>query len=237
MNGIVFQKNIFATQGIIENNIIQLAQHINVKYENGEKFGIIHKRLLNNCPKLHTRNDLKELSKLFINDFLKNFGPNELRIWYECTAPLTFSDEMLAMKYNKLLDIHNEWVYKWLKNHNIILNVDALLFGIEIRKEYKKSGVNFNENRKELILQLWGIIKTIHDGHYNKDLINMLENYIKILLQVCEANYYANLDLKNKEVLKNLYNTLCEVNHTSDGFKGHEMFYDYDGYGNTIFKP
>lgn len=238
--GIVFTKGIFAMIGIIEREMIRLAEHCNVKAENGEKYGVIYDRLLQVCPKLHTDQEHKQLSKQFVKDFATEFNHHELRVWFEVNAPITFGDEGLERKYHNLLKIHDAFVNKWLQDHELILTVDVYLFGNQVRDSYRKMGVSFSnsmfDNNTEDTEQLWGIIKTIRDSGYKKELIMPLQKYIKVLLDMSGGFYYNTLDLTDKDVLRELYYTLSEVLHKKDGYKGHNMFHDYDGYGNTIFE-
>ena len=239
--GICFEKSIFAMVGTIGDEIVKLAEHLNVQAEDGEKYGVIHERLLDACPKLHTKEQLKELAEEFVLDFIEEFNHRELYVWFNCNAPLTFGDEMLIRKYHNLLKIHDAWVGKWVREHNIILRVDAFLFGNEVREAYHKhSGICFDGSKfsdtQEWVLQLWGLVKTIHDSFYDSDLVSALQNSIKSLLHITGGEYYTTLDLTDKEVLRELYYVLCEVNHTSDGFKGHDMWHYYNGYGGTVFE-
>ena len=236
---ICFEKGIFATIGTIEGAIIDLTEYCNVKAENGEKFRVIYDRLLQKCPKLHTDEEHKQLSKQFINDFIKEFSHRELRIWFEVHAPMTFGDQELADKYYNLLKIHNAFVYKWLEDNNLILKVDVYLFGNRVKDAYKESGIDFDVDgfACEYTVQLWGLVKTIRDSGYKKTLIDSLQNPIKTLLEITGGHYYNTIDLTNKENLKELYYCLCEVICSSDGFQGKELFHSYNGYGDTIFTP
>ena len=238
---ILLSKGIFATIGEIERSIIELAEYLNVEFKNREKFGVIYERLLQKCPKLHTDEEHKQLSEQFVNDFIAEFSHRELRIWFEVYAPMTFGDETLQQKYYKLLDIHNAFVSKWMKAHNLLLRADAFLFGNRVRDAYRKVGIGFansiHDSGTPYTTQLWGIIKTIRDSGYQKEVIMPLQHSIKVLLEISGGSYYNTLDLTKKENLKELYYVLCEVLHTKDGFQGSEMFHSYDGYGGVIFDP
>lgn len=236
---ILFSKGIFATIGEIEGEMIRLARYCDVKAEDGEKFRVIYDRLLQKCPKLHTDEEHKQLSKKFVQDFVTEFSHRELRIWFEIHAPMTFGDEGLERKYFNLKKIHNAFVDKWLRDHKLILTVDVYLFGNQVRDAYREMGVSFAnsmlDNNYEYTMQLWGVIKTIRDNGYKKELVIALQDSIKLLLDMSGGFYFNTIDLTEEENLRELYYTLCEALHVSDGYKGHQMFHDYDGYGGTIF--
>ena len=239
--GIVFEKGIFATIGTIENEMLRLAEYCNVKAEDGEKYGVIYNRLLQKCPKLHTDEEHKQLSKKFVEDFVAEFSHRELRIWFETHAPMTFSDEGLERKYFNLIKIHNAFVNKWIKEHELILTIDVYLFGNQVRDAYREMGVSFSNNlldyETEYTLQLWGLIATIRNNGYKKELVIALQDSIEMLLEISGGFYFNTLDLTKEENLRELYYTLSEALHIGDAYKGHDMFHDYDGYGHTIFEP
>lgn len=239
--GIVFRKGIFAMQGIIEREIIDLTRYLHVKAENGENFGVIYKRLLQACPRLHDDEQHKKLAEKFVADFIKEFSAHDLRIWFEVNAPMTFGDERLHSKYYNLLKIHDAFIDKWLKEHDLTLKVDVYLFGNRVRDAYRDVGISFTNSSfsyvTEYTTQLWGLIKTIDDNHYNKELIHALEHSIKVLLQFSGGHYYLSMDLTDEKVLKELYEVLGEVLHMSDSFMGDEWCHSYNGYGDVIFNP
>lgn len=239
--GIVFKKGIFATIGIIEQEMLSLAEYCNIKVEDGVKYGVIYGRLLQKCPKLHTDEEHKQLSKKFVKDFVTEFSHRELRVWFEIHAPMTFGDEGLERKYFNLIKIHNAFVHKWLREHELILTIDVYLFGNQVRDAYKEMGVNFSndlyEFETEYTVQLWGLIKTIRDNGYKKELVIALQDSIKILLETSGGFYFNTLDLTKEENLRELYYTLSEALHIGEAYQGHDIFYDYDGYGHVIFEP
>ena len=194
----------------------------------------MHNSLLILCPKLHTREELVSLAEKFVNDFINTFNHQAFRIWFNCTAPMLFSDISLESKYFESLKIYENYVYQWLTNHKLTLRLDVFLFGKEVKKHY--NGFSFDAEN-EFTMQLWGIIKTIRETLYDEKIINALEDEIKTLILKCGNKYYTKKDIKDKNILKELYFELCEVLHTEDGFSGDRMFYSYDGYGNVYFTP
>ena len=227
---------IFATKGEIERSMLNMSRkkQINIVEKTySESYEILQKEY-----DLHTREELEKLANSFVEEFIEEFGIREFGIWYECVHRNVFANEYLQMKYHNLLKIHSAFLQFWIEKNKLKYKIEGYFFGIYVKKAYNELGIGFysdNEFIQEIVVQLWGVIKTIHDSIYDKVLIQALQESIKDLLNICGNCYYLKQDLTSKEILRTLYYELCETTGHSDGFKGHELFYDYDGYGNTIY--
>lgn len=141
----------------------------------------------------------------------------------------------MAQKYYKLVPILNKWFNDWIKNNiNVHYKVEAYLIGNKINTLLSQYSFNTNNLYAEPCEQLWALIKTIHTSFYNEELISTLSDVLEKLICFCAPKDYHKCNINDKNVLHQLYIELCEQLYKDDGYKGLKLFYDYDGYGNTI---
>lgn len=178
--------------------------------------------------------EIDDLVQKFIDDFINENGGHYLRIWDATSNQGWFNDESLNRKYNKVVPILQKWFNNWLEeNLNVKYKVEAYLIGDRIQSKIKEYCFSMKYTQEDCE-ELWGILRAIHHSFYNKELINSLQDTIQDLIIFCCPKDYQDIKL-NKENLHQLYVELNEALHKKEGFQGHELFHDYDGYGNVIW--
>ena len=217
-------------QGHLERAIMDLENHFNVDYH-GKTNGECIEELRKLCPKLHSEEELKEYSKELLYGIHQEYGFVGLRTWYRVQMKYAFfGHEMLSQKYEKLLKDIQGYVTKYCENHNILLTLDVYLFSIELQRAYKKEYGVLNEDK---LNDAYSILRTIHLMFYDEDIIELLADALEVSLMYSGDRYYLNQDLKKEEVLHELYIYISEELGMDDVYKGHGMFQQYDGYGNS----
>ena len=232
----------FANRGMIERELYSLSKKCDVEM-NGKKLGEIYEELLGFYPDLKGKDALNNLASKFIDDFREEYSYQGYRVFYHYYT--AGNDDLMRDKYHNQMQIYNDYVNSWLSDNDVVLDLDILLLGFEVKRKSKDYFFEVNDNT----LQLWGVVKTIKDSCFNEDLINVLMPEIKILLLKCRNKYYYDnillLKCKNncdnlfddEGLFRELYLELSEVLHLGEGIKGYDFGYDFDGYGNTVFSP
>lgn len=216
------------TIGDLERAIYELSNYFNVDY-NGLTNRECIEKLRKLCDKLHSDSFLKQFSKNLLFEIKEEFGFTGLRVWYSLTMKhAVFSNELLSMKYFLLhKDILN-FVNEYCKKEGIELVLDIYLAGIYLKKSFMDEFgfIDVEENK-----DLYYLLRTIHLSDYNPILINELHYLIEMELWKSQDKYFIKKDLRDEDILKELFIYLGEEFGDDEVYKGHKLFYDYDGYG------
>lgn len=219
------------TVGDVESAIYDFEKHFNVKYD-----GLTNRECIENlrslCPKLHSEDELKEFADNLLTAILEEFGFKGLRIWYLVYIRYSICIyEGMYEKYYKLCKDIYTFVDEYRQDYGLTLKLDVFLAVVEIRELYKK---RFGE-LEDRPMRLYSLVQTIHLSNYNPKVISELTYLVEQELWVAGDRYYCKQDLTSKNVLQELYVYLGELMNDDDVYKGHRVFYNYDGYGGVIF--
>lgn len=222
------------TQGQLEHAIIDLEDHFHVKYD-GKTNGECIEELRKLCPKLHSNEELQEYAKDILHKIHDKYGFTGLRTWYRTQMRNAFfGHELLSEKYSKLLKEIRDYINSYREEHDLTLTLDVYILSIEAQKIYKKEYGVLKEGN---LIDAYSILRTIHLMYYDEDLIESLTDALEVSLIQSGERYYLNQDLKDKEIIQELFIYFSEELGMDDVYQGHDMFHTYDGYGNIEWSP
>lgn len=200
---------------------------------NGKKIGECIDIIRENCPKLHSDDELKELAKDNLKSIEREYGFKAVRLFMYDTMKqsllqLYTGKNKLQIKYEKLLkDIRKYHENKLdLKLTLDIYNYYRILEDV-FDEEY--GVMNYYNNR------LYSIVKTLDIAYYNKDVVNVLYDILYSELKMSGDKYYIKQDLKCPEVLKMLYEHIAEEHFDENVVMDYNILTEYDGYGNEYY--
>lgn len=222
----------YINQGMVERAIHTFETHFSELDFNNKKIKECIEECRTVCPKLHSENELREHASKLLSSLEEKFGYLGLRVCYEVTHTV-FGDDMLTMKYDKLLEDMNDFYNNYLLENDLFLKLDVYLLRIYSKEFYRKE---YGVISSEECLNLYSLVNTVRLMNYDTNILNSLLDNIKFELNLVGGYYYLNKSLDNPDVIKELYIHLAESVGDSDIFKGHELFYNYDGYGNIVFE-
>lgn len=229
------EHTIFATPLTFSIAFGEMKEYLGIEIEGKIRYEDLYVKFTE-ATKMLSLNQINDLAEKFINDFITEYSGHYLRIWNDtCNQNMFSRKERLAQKYYKLVPILDKWFKNWIENNiNVHYKVEAYLIGDKINTLLSYYSFNTRDLCIEECEQLWALIKTIHTSFYNEELIDALSDTLKQLIYFCAPQDYHECDINDKNILHQLYIELCEQLYKDDGYKGLKMFYDYDGYGNTI---
>jgi len=234
MTGIKTVRGFIASPLDMEVELVKMALAFDVGKEH-QKYGEVYDELVKICG-MHTRDEIKQLATKFINEFVDEFGHNALKVMYELYFK-TLANKAYLMKYGKIIYEYGKWANQWAEKY-FQYNMEAFIFGAEVIKQTKYYGlfiVDFGDSYNHKLLEdIFEIVEEIRFDYYDKDIIEQHKEKLEELLQYWGHPYYCKSDLSNPEILKELFYELGEALGEREAFLGHEIFYDYDGYGNIL---
>ena len=201
----------------------------------GKTYEECERIIFDNCTKLKSQKEIRELVKENLHNIEKEYGFKALRLFMmdnvkSCLLKSYTRKNRLEEKYDKLIhDIrkyHEKNLLKGLK-----YTIEYYYYYSCLEDEYKKEyGVLKYFNN-----YLYSIIKTIHISNYKQDVINVLYPYLKNALFMDDGKYYLKKDLHDPKVLNMLYEHVAEENSDSELVKDYNILTEYDGYGNEYW--
>lgn len=222
------------TKGMVEEQIFNYGEKFGYDFD-GKTIGECITIIRDECPMMHSSEELISLAENNIKLMEDEFGYKALRLFYydyinkDSLLQSYTGEDCLQMKYYKLLkDLHK--YHQDLLDGEITLILDYFLYTDAFREVYfDKYGVlnyDYNNNR------LYSILKVIHLSYYNPKVIDTLSEYLEHELYLCGDNYYVHHNLKDLEVLKVLCEHVFEENFDESVVYFAKLFNDFDGYGN-----
>lgn len=225
---------VFYTPLDLDRQIMLYSDKFNLDLD-GMKIGRCIEIIRENGSKLHNEEQLKELAYNNLKAIEYEYGFKALRLYiYDtCKQNLLQSftgKDRLQEKYEKLL----KEVKKFHNNHRdqeLTLTLDVYLYYNLLEEVYDEE-YGF---LKDWNNQLYSIMKTINLTNYDENVVKSLTPYLESTLQFANGKYYLRQDLKNREVLKMLFEHIAEENMDELLVKGYNICTEYDGYGNEYW--
>ena len=215
------------SQGDLERAIYNLMNELGLYFD-----GITNREcieiLRENCPQLHSDEELKEFSDNLLTAIFDKFGFEGLRVWYCVRMKSQFGHDMLQMKYDNLLKEITGFVNNYREEEGIVLTLDVYRACIFLKESFKS---RFGVLDEDELNDLYSLLHTLDLTQYQDDMIDSLKELIHMQLVFCGDNYYCHKDLGDKEVLRDCHLYVSEVLGKGDVYRGHDFFYGYDGYG------
>ena len=216
--------------GHLENAIVNLGKHFNLDYHKKTNRECINE-LRKSCPKLHSEEELKKYASELLNKLHEKYGFKGLRVWYRTQMRYAFfGHELLSEKYSGLLKEITDYISNYCEEHNFVLTLDVYLLSMEVQNAYK---AEYGVLREGKLIDSYSILRAIHLMYYDEDIIESLADVLEVSLIKSGDRYYLNQDLKDKDVIYELFIYFSEELGMMDVYRGHCMFYEYDGYGNA----
>ena len=220
----------YVTIGDLERAIYDLANHFGEEFTgltNGEC--IIELQKL--CPHLHSDIELKKYAETLLDNIVETYGYKALRVTYSATHNI-FGNELLSRKYSKLIQDVLNYTNNYREENNIKLALDVYRSIYFLREIYEGK---YGEVNHDYCMNLYSLVNTIRLTNYNPQIIRLLKDELRWELSVSNLKYYYDKDYTDPTVLNEIYEYLAEELGESEVYQGHNLFYDYDGYGNTIY--
>ena len=123
---------------MVQNAIYNYAKDNNIEMKNGEKYSEIHKRILKSNPRLHSREELKKLSKNLLNLLTDKYGFKATRVfaYYPRISTKSYLGFEEIYLYQNIYDDMTETAQKFMKTNDIIEDFDKKIFQYEFEKVY-----------------------------------------------------------------------------------------------------
>lgn len=237
---------VFYTPLDLDKELMKYQEKLNLDFH-GKKYDEIFRIISENCPHIKSDDELYDIAVHNLLKIREEYGMRGLRVWYHSAKKNLMlknlcrdedgwgGDDIIERKYYRL--IPDIWEY----HNNLMFQSDYFLnymryFKILENAYYDEYG-NLFERRwiDDEPDDLYHLMKAIHLTYYNRDVIKSMLPSIKDHLVWNNCNYYLSLDLTDEKVLNDIYLHLAEEVGDSEAFKGFEIFYSNDGWGNVIF--
>lgn len=218
---------------MIQDAIYHYAKNNNIKMKDGEKYSEIHKRILKSNPKLHSRRELKELSKSLLILLTNKYGFRATRVfaYYPAISTKNYVGFDEIHLYQNIYDDMTKTAQKFMKISNITEDLDKKLLQYEFKKIYHNEIGYFPLLPNKHVDNLIHFMELIYTHSYDKKYIKFLENDIKIDLELIGDKYFTNLDLTVDKNIRLLYD-VCGISYGFYGFR-EDVYLRYDGNGNV----
>jgi hypothetical protein len=235
MTGIKSVRGFIASPLDREIELYKMAIAFDIK-GNGMTYGEVYDELATKCQ-MYTRDELTQLASNFIDEFVKEFGHNALKI-LKILYFDPIGDRAYNMKYGEIVLTYIKWANKWADKH-FTYNIEAYLFGNEVKKQTNKYGLFIipvgAEHLRKYLENIFKMVEEIRFSFYDEDVIKQYQKQIEEELYYWGHPYYNNADLSDPKILKELFYELGEELGDNEAFLGcTHLFYSYDGYGNTL---
>lgn len=226
---------VFYTQSDLERQIVLYSDKFNLEL-NGKKISECIDIIRDTCPQLHSQDYLKEFALNNLKRIEEEYGFKALRLYiYDtCKQSLLQSftgKDRLQEKYNKLIrdvkEFHNSF-----RDKELSLTLDVYCYYSILEEVYNEEYGFLNDWHDDL----YSVMKTINMTGYNKDVIQVLQHWIKTSLYMANGTYYLQKDLTDPKVLHMLYEHIAEESFDEDVIMDTmDIFREYDGYGNEYW--
>lgn len=190
--------------------------------------------IINECPQLHSTQDLKELAKTNLKSIETEYGYKAVRLFMydtvkQCLLQSYTGKDKLQIKYEKLIKHIREFHESKLGDLRLTLDIYNYYKLLEDVIDEEYGVITYYNNR------LYSLVKTLDITNYNEDVVNVLNDTLKSELKFSGDKYYIKQDLKNPEILKMLYEHIAEEHFDETVVQDYNIFIDYDGYGNEYY--
>jgi len=221
----------------VKDDIVNVAKELgfDMKDLDGKSYGDIHSELLKFIP-IHTIEELKKLAQQLTDKIMNEYGFDAYRIYASYPMIRTkgycgFHEVYLYEHIHKAMTCSSKAFCEINKiNHKI----DLAILEHEFSKIYKnKYGFlsMFTGECEDLI----HLMKMVKRRNFDPEYIKVIELDIEEALIQAGDNFFYKQDLTDRDTITQLYKIVGE-RYGLDGFRI-DIFYDYDGYGNVVFRP
>lgn len=219
---------------MIQEAIYKYAKNNNIEMNDGEKYDEIYKRILKSNPRLHSRRELKELSKSLLILLTNKYGFKATRVfaYYPVISTKNYVGFDEIYLYQNIYDDMTETAQKFIKTNNIIEDLDKELFQYEFKKVYSNEIGYFPLSNNNYTYNLIHFMELIHTHFFDKEYVKFLEGDIKRDLKSMGDKYFINLDLTVDKNIRLLYD-VCGISYGFYGFR-EDVYSYYDGNGNVF---
>ena len=221
----------------VKDDIVKVAEELGFDFEeiSGKSYKEIHSKILECVPGLHTIKELKNFAQQLTSKILDEYGFNAYRIYVHYplirTKGYNGFDEVYLYKH-----IHEAMACSskaFCKMHKITHDVDLAILEHEFSKIY--------ENRYGVLSLFMGdgddlihLMKMVERRDFDPKYIKVIELDIEDALIQAGDKFFYKQDLTDREVITQLYQIVGE-RYGLNGYR-FDIFHDYDGYGNVVFK-
>ena len=213
----------------------------------GKKYDVIFDMISKSCPHIKSDEELYSLAVSNLEKIRLEYGMRGLRVWYHSAKKNLMlkdlcrdedgwgGDDLIERKYFKLIpniwEFHNKLMFKsdYFLNYMRYFRLLEKAYSDEYGNLFERIWVTDEPD------DLYHLLKAIHLSYYDECVIKSLLPAIEDHLHYNKCKYYLSLDLTDPEVLGDIYLHLAEESWDSDAFRGFDMFYSNDGWGNVIF--
>ena len=237
---------VFYTPLDLDRELIKYQKALNLDF-GGKKYDDIFEIISKECPHIKSDKELKDLAVKNMTAIREEYGMRGLRVWYHSAKKNLMlkelckdedgwgGDDFIERKYFKLIPHIWEFHNKLMFESEYFLNY-MRYFRLLENAYYDEYGNLFERVWiTDCPDDLYHLMKAIHLSYYDESVVKSLLPVIKDHLYYNNCNYYLSLDLTDENVLRDIYLHLAEEVGDEDAYKGFDMFYSNDGWGNTVF--
>ena len=221
----------------VKDDIVNVAEELgfDMKELDGASYGEIHSKILELVPNLHTIEELRGFAQKLTDKILDEYGFNVYRIYVHYPLIRTkgyngFHEVYLYQHIHEAMACSSQ---AFCKMHKINHKIDLAILEHEFSKIYKdRYGVlsMFSDECEDLI----HLMKMVHRRNFDPEYIRVIELDIEDALIKAGDNFFYKQDLTDRETITQLYQIVGE-RYGLDGYR-FDVFHDYDGYGNVVFR-
>ena len=221
----------------VKDDIVNVAEELgfDMKELDGASYGEIHSKILELVPNLHTIEELRGFAQKLTDKILDEYGFNAYRIYVHYPLIRTkgyngFQEVYLYQHIHEAMACSSQ---AFCKMHKINHKIDLAILEHEFSKIYKdRYGVlsMFSDECEDLI----HLMKMVHRRNFDPEYIRVIELDIEDALIKAGDNFFYKQDLTDRETITQLYQIVGE-RYGLDGYR-FDVFHDYDGYGNVVFR-
>lgn len=221
----------------VKDDIVNVAKELgfDMKELDGKSYEEVHSKILELKPELHTREELKELANKLTYKLLKEYDFDAYRIYvsYPMIRTKGYCGFDEVHLYKHIHEAMNCYTKAFLKMHQIHHYLDLAILEHEFSKIYgDKYGFlsMFTDDCSDLI----HLMKMVERRDFDPKYIEVIELDIEDALIKAGDKFFHKQDLTDRDTITQLYKIVGE-HYGLDGYR-FDIFHDYDGYGNVVFR-
>ena len=221
---------------IVNDAIYNYAKEHHIPMKDGETYGSIHDRILENSNELHSREELKKYAGDLLDKLLAEYDFKAVRVfaYYPLISTPGYVGFQEVYLYQNIHDAMGCTAQAFCKLHKINEKLDKTILQYEFGKVYDERFGFFKLSRmNEAVTDLIHFMHLVHDHFYDEEYIRVLEDDIKSTLRRVGDNYFRHMDLTIRDNIELLYEC-CGISYGFHGYR-FDIFQDYDGYGNVVY--
>ena len=219
---------------MVTHAIYEYAKEHHIPMEDGETYRVIHDRIVESNPKLHSVEDLKKYAVELLDKLLKEFDFKATRVfaYYPLISTKAYHGFQEVYLYKNIHAAMGCTAQAFCKLNKINESLDKVLLQHEFSQAYHERFGFFKLLNVPAVNELIHFMELLRRHCFDEKYLELLEEDIKESLMQVGDKYFHKLDLTNKDNILLLY----EVCGISYGFREYrfDIFQEYDGYGNVV---